>query len=264
MRAVAFLLVLLAAGPALAYHTDEERLTDGTADTLRSLETRLGVWKLEGGVTDDIMVGTYTWPWLFLTPNISAKWRFWTGEQLSLAASLLIARLDFSRFNPDAPVTLTIVPMGLAATWRNDATHTFSAGFTYTLIRLKGETPESDDLKGAAAATNAQGTASWEWRLSKYTALVTEARVQFFQVLSLSAETTFQVDPWTRYELVAVGESDAIDFKSIWSVVPSFVWSYKYASLRLGLGWGNFNISPVNFAIPAKFVVPEADLYVRF
>ena len=263
MRAIVLALVLGLATPALAYHTDEERLTDRTADTLRSLEFQIGVWTLEGGITDDLMVGTWTYPWLVRMPNIMAKYRFWHGEQLSLSASLMLARLDFANFDESVPALLTIIPMGLNATWRADD-HGFSAGVVYTQIRVSGESPSSEKLEGALAVTNAQLTGTWEWRLSKYSAFVTDVRIQLFQVLSASGVTIIEVSDRQTMEVVGAAESDVIDFESIWSVVPGFLWSYKYMNLRLGLGWGNFNLPPMNIAIPRKFVVPEADLFVRF
>lgn len=263
VRVITVALALGLATPALAYHTDEERLTDRTADTLRSLEFQLGVWTLEAGVTDDLMLGTWTYPWLVRMPNVTAKYRFWHGDQLSLSGSLMLARLDFSNFDESVPAKLTIIPMGLNATWRADE-HSFSGGLLYTLIRVSGESPSSDKLEGAAAVTNTQLTATWEWRLSKYAAFVTDVRVQLFQLLSVSGVTVIPVNDRVSWEVVGAAESDAIDVENIWSVVPSFLWSYKHLNLRLGLGWGNFNLSPMNVAIPVKFVVPEADLFVRF
>jgi hypothetical protein len=54
-----FVALTLAAQQASAYHTPRKHITDDTAYTLRDGEIRVGIWKVQYGILDQLSVGTY-------------------------------------------------------------------------------------------------------------------------------------------------------------------------------------------------------------
>ncbi len=265
-RLVTTVLLLSAlAAPAWALHSEEERFTDNTAYTLQDKEIRLGLWRVEWGAIEGVTLGTVTVPWLLKTPNLNVKWAFWRGDPLTASAKLSVMRLDLRNLFPESPpATLVIIPFELLGSYRFNRTHTMSGGLAHTLVRLSGSTPDSKDLQGAAAVSNTQLVGAWEWRFSKSLALVTEVRLLLNQTVSESTSITFEVPPNYEVELVQAGQTDAADFKGASSVVPSLLWSWDWFNLRLGLGWGNFNLPPANFVLPMEIPIPELDLFARF
>jgi hypothetical protein len=65
-------------------------------------------------------------------------------------------------------------------------------------------------------------------------------------------------------DVVASGETDALEPVKSFALTSDFVWSWRHVNLRAGLTWGNVTIPMVNFVSPAKIVFPNIDLFVRF
>ncbi len=271
---VALLVVgaaLVTPAPAAAYHTPTERVTDESAYTLNRRELRIGLWKIEYGLLDSLTVGTYPLIWLFKVANLSAKYEYAFSPRWSVAARLSLARLDLQRLNEESPpAALYTIPFELWGSHRLGDSVSLSAGAIFSKVGVSGATEgEAQDgvdnsLEGAAAVTNLQLAGTLEWRLTRVTALQLHGRWLAYQDTTASSTITLHPDEYTTVEVVAAAESDAVDVANAFSVVPSFVFSWQTFRLRLGLGYGNFNVPVINFVVPVRSVIPELDLYWRW
>jgi len=254
---------VLSAAPAQAYHSDEVRLTDRSAHALQQWDFRVGVWKAEVGLLNGLQVTTYTLPWIFKMVNAFVKYEIVLGAGFSIAPRLGIFRLDSSSIDEDMdPIVLTIAPFELTGSYRF-SDFTASLGIIYTFVGVAAELEESE-IRGAVAVTNLQLTSTLEWRLNRVTALELHARYLAFQDVSASTSTTVDIDDYTSLEVHGAIESDIADVSNAFSIVPSIAFSWGSFNLRLGLGYGNFNVPAVNFVVPVATVVPDFDLYWRW
>jgi len=126
-------------------------------------------------------------------------------------------------------------------------------------------TLEEDALEGAAAVSNLQFVSTFEVRWTKSAAIVLRTRYLAYQWQpSASAVYVLHPDDYTTVEVHGAAELQALDVKNAYSVVPGLAFSWKTFNLRVGLGYGNFNVGGVNFVFPRKTLVPELDMYWRW
>lgn len=256
---------LLCPGRADAFHTPRRHITDGTAYTLRGNQVRVGLWKAQYGVGDSVMIGTYVLPWVILAPNAHIKWRFWQNEQLafSFGVGFLYEDTETPSWVADefGPAQILSVPLQVAGSWRFDDRFTLSLSPIWTLVRVEG-TLDTDDLEGAGrgASDNFQTVTNLEWRLSRVTAFSAQWRFVILQREALSGGATSTPDEFTVVDASAAGDDD-YEFSGAYSVTLSAIFSWRIFNLRLGVGYGNYNIAPVNFVVPEKKVFPELDVY---
>lgn len=269
LTAPLLLLGLSVSAPALAYHTKEQRLTDESAYTLGRNDFRFGLWKVQYGIVDQVMAGTYVWPWFFRVSNLHAKWRFFQNDDWAFSAFGAFYHFDtknLERVNSDTGnATIDVVPFELAASYRFDDRYTLSVAPVWTAVAIKGNL-EEDDLDGAGegAVNNFQLTSTFEWRMTRVTALLVHGRLLLAQRARLSANAVLHPDEFTTIEVHAAGKTDALDFKGAGSLTTSFVFSWDNFNLRSGLSFGNYNVPGVNFVLPGFLVVPDFDAYFIF
>lgn len=259
------------AAPALAYHTPTERVTDDSAYTLNRRELRIGLWKIEYGLLDSLTLGTYPLIWLFKVANLSAKYEYVLNDRWSFGTRLSLARLDLQRLNEDSPpAALYTIPFELWASRRFGDRLSLSAGAIFSKVGVSGATEGEaqhdvdNSLEGAAAVTNLQLATTFEWRITRVTALQLHGRWLAYQDATASSTITLHPDEYTTVEVVAAAETDAVDVANAFSVLPSFIFSWNTFRLRLGLGYGNFNVPVINFVIPTRTLIPDFDLYWRW
>jgi hypothetical protein len=255
--------------PACAYHSKEERLTEDTAYTLQKRRLRLGLFKIQYGIWDPFMVGTYTAPWIVALANFHFKWRYLNSEHWAAALQVGFGRLDVSKLEAfeDEPgdAIINVGTFEPSVSYRFNDRYTLSATVPYSRISAVG-TINTDALKGAldGAVDNLQLTTTFEWRWTRVTALVVHARYLLFQRAYGDGNATLYPDEFTRVDVSADAETGDLNFKYAWSVVPSLAFSWKHFNLRIGLGYGNWSIPPVNFVLPEKTVIPDLDVYWVF
>lgn len=261
----AALCALLVATPARADHTPATPITEGTAYTREKGHFRLGLWKLQYGVFDSLTVGTYWPPYLALAPNLHAKWRFWRSDSLALSLQASFLTFDTSRFDSledqSASARVTITTFEPTASYRFNDAWSLSSGLVFTNVRVEGALDE-DAFQGAAdgAVSNGQLTASLEYRLTRVTALVLDARYLVAQRARATVAATVTPDAYTTVEAHGSASTSALDFPRAWSLVPSVALSWKHFYLRAGVGYGNWSLPLVNFVLPGKSVIPELDV----
>jgi hypothetical protein len=261
--------LLLSAGHAFGYHSDAERLTDDTAYTLSGKRLRLGVFKLQYGIWDPLTVGTYTLPWVVRTANLHVKWRYYFDDPWALALQVGGYRLDVSKLElfEDEPgdAVITVGTFEPSVSYRFGSRFSLSASVPYTEVRAKG-TLNTKAFEGglSGAVDNLQVTSTLEWRVSRVTALVVHARYLVFQRVFADGRAVLRPDDYTTVVIEADAESDALNFTDAWSVVPAAAFSWGTFNLRVGVGYGNWNIAPVNFVLPKKTLIPELDVFWAF
>jgi hypothetical protein len=245
----------------------ERRVTDRTAFTLEEGDLRVGLWKVEYAVTEDLDVGTVWIPWALGLFNLDFKYEVAVDEVTSITPKLGFFSFDLSQFGGgdegEASANFAIVTFEVASSHRwDDFGVTFAPIYTYTGV--DGAADSEGTLQGGAAVTNLQLTATGEWRLSGVIALALHLRYLVFQDTSLRLATTIQVDPYTTIEVHGAAQSDVLDVTGAYSVVPSLLFGWESFHLRLGLGYGNMSIPPVNIVLPKPIAIPELDLYWLF
>ena len=268
VASLALAAVVAAPRIGLADHTFEDRITDMTAYSLHDDEWRVGLWKVEYGLTETISVGTYTFPWAIKMANATGKWNFWTSNQKDNEMSAGV-RLGFYTFDlaslGGAESRLNIVPIELVGSYRRSTDLSLHGGFLLTNVSISGGA--GDSLQGGAAGDSTQMFGQVEWRWSHHTAFVVEARILTSQELTATTDVTSQVDEFTTIRVAARGGgnvSDAKAFKGAGFLSGAFHWSWGGWNLRTGLAYGNFIVPAANIVLPNKTVFPELDVYYRF
>jgi len=248
-----------------AFHSDQQRITAGTAYTLgESSDWKVGLWSAEYAAHRRLDVGTYVWPWLFRVANWGVKYEYRFSDSLSVGPRLHLFRLDVQKLNPDAqPVKIAAIPFELNGSYRwSDYTASLQAIYTY--IHVEGSLEEGA-LEGAAAISNLQLVSTLEYRWTKVTALWLRLRYLAYQWQpSASAVYVLHPNDFTTVEVHGAAEVQMFDVSHAYSIVPGVQWSWETFNLRAGLGYGNYNLGPVNFVVPRKTLVPEFDLFWRW
>ncbi len=261
------LLLLLNLGSAQGRHTPETPVTDYSAYTLQKYEMRMGLWRTEFGITEEIQAGTLQWLWLLKAKNLFFKWKFYQGEQLSLSTSGGFFWLNFKDFGGDAPdVLISMIPLYSTASWETGGALSYHLSAGYTVVKSDGgelTKQEQGNLDMLASVSTGILIPSLEYRTSESFALVLEGRLLLFQGAALGGVQELQIDEDTRIEIHASGEADLSgDTKG--NAIFSGFWSWDSFNLRLGLGYGHFAVPTVNIFTDQVTVIPEFDLFWRF
>lgn len=254
---------------AAAYHTEDDHITDDTAWTLRGdKDFRVGLFKASATISDRVEVGTYVWPWVLRAPNVFAKLRFLSLGPSQWALEAGVFRLDtatIDRSVEDPPV-FTVGAVAIVSSVELGSRHQLSNKLVGTAVRARGAV-DDDTLVGTGQAglTNLQYVLAYEFRASRSLALVLTGRYQVFQVLDGSTTFTTRPDDYTSVEVVAAARDDStLNFRNAFSIVPSLAWSWSTFNLRVGVGYGNFNVPGVNFMIERRTLIPQFDLFWTF
>ena len=251
--------------PAAAYHTEKDRLTYGSAYTLGKDTIALGLYTAQYGAFRHFDLGTYILPWFLRVANFGVKWQIPVTDTIDIAPQLYSFRLDVQKLNPDSPpLVIVAVPFDVTGSWRINDKHTLSLSAVYTWNHLEG-TFDQEALKGAAAVSNFQLVSTWEFRWTKVTALLLRLRYLAYQWQpTASASYVLHPDEYTTVEVYGDARFDALDVRNAWSLIPGVAWSWETFNLRVGLGYGNYNVPGVNFVLPRKTLCPELDLFWRW
>jgi hypothetical protein len=261
------LVVVLAAGPASAFHDERGHLVDYTAHTMTDGDVRVGVWNVGWAPWRWLTLDTYTWPWLKKIANASAKFRIWGDADWTVAAKLGYFTLDLHDLTSKAdPVRFHVLPVEVAVSRRLGSAWEVSAAGVYTPIVQKG-TFDAGDVKGAAGYTNTQVTLAVEWRLSERWALFVRSRHLLAMQVSGKVTNLEQIDPYTTVEIQGDAATDdvaGLGFPQTFQVVPGFAYSRAVFNVEVGLGYGNWHVPGVNVFVPFRSIVPQLDVYWRW
>lgn len=257
--------LLLAARPASAFFDEQHGLLPQTAATLDGGEFLIGVWDVGVGVTDWLMLDTYTLPWILKVYNGWGKVRLQFHEDWAGAVKLGLFRFDLRDVDKDAdPVVLKVIPLEGTVTHRLTNRLSVSVGAVYT--HVAGQASHGK-VRGAAGHSNFQLTTALEYRLSKRWAAVLRTRHLLYLDVSAKVEIEQKLDEFTTVEWHISGGSDdllAMGFPQTYQVLPLIAYSSSWFNFELGVSLGNYNISGVNLMFPGWLVIPHGDLYFRF
>jgi hypothetical protein len=260
----------LAPRPKPATEEQAQRLTDDTADTLDAGRLRVGVWKIQYGLFDFATFGSYTLPWSVLAANLQAKLRAVQLGPVSIAAQAAFAYFDSTRVRwldrSVGDAVVTVVPLEAFFSFHVADALTLSTSAAYTEVAVDGSLSlQAFDGAGRGASDNFQLTGTAELRLSRAFALVVHGRWLMLQRVVGSANATVYPDAFTTVVVNSnASASDEFSVRDAFSVVPSVLLSLGVFNLRLGLGYGNYNVPVLNFVLPQRTLIPEFDLYLLF
>lgn len=266
--ATASVLALSWAARARADHSAEEHITDETAWTLEGDKAwRLGIFKAAVTAWDRVTLATYVVPWVVAAPNAQLKWRFYSSGAWHWAVQAGFVRWTGSNLDTggdDAP-EFSVGSFELLQSTELGARHQLSHDLIFTAVRGRAEI-EGDGLSGGGVAgvSNLQYVASYEYRFSRHLAVVVSGRLELARVIAAQTRLTAQPDEFTTIEFVGDARAERLSRGGAYSIVPSLVWSWQTFNLRLGLGYGHFNVPVVNFMLAEPTVVPDLDLYWTF
>ena len=266
-----------------ADHTEDERITDDTAFTLRGGELRAGLWKVEYGVMPTVDIYTYLVPWVFKAGNAGLKWEYEWASDASIAlrfhvlkfapSSLTQKEEEGEQAAPEAEeptAKFWILPVELLYSQSLDPKVTVSGGWRYNrgILAGEGESGNDSDVQGAAAVTTGQFTGTLQYNVNNIFALLLHARYLAYQELRVGGNfiQTQHIEPDITLEIAAAAntESDAVDVQNAYSIIPSAHISWGGFNLRFGIGYGNWSVPVINLVLPEKTPIVDLDLYWRF
>ena len=265
LAAVIILCALAQLSPASAYHEGDERITTDTAYTLGSGDVRLSLWTVDVGILDQLQVSSIYLANLLQVFNAGVKWRVWQGESLALSARLDVAYVDFENWpiKSESPATAVVVPFELTGSWQLGDAWSLHLSTLFTSVEASA-TPDADALQGAAGVDNAQGVLSAHWRWGRVTTLYVRGRQLLFQEAGGAVDFRVDLDDKTTAHVVAEGDTDAVDFGGVRSIVFGAIWSGELFNLRAGLGYGSWSLPVINFVIKEPRAIVDLDLYLKF
>lgn len=267
---------VLVPNSAAAYHTYDTRLLDSTAYSLKRRQFRFGLFKQSYGALDFFQISTYTAPWLLglvfeqVAPNIEFKSTFYDHRRLALSASVgfITGTLEQIVDVPESRIRYYMTPISLASSARVNNWVSVHLGGIYTATQGDANAGlGSSDFGGSAVIDLLQLWGMAEWRLSKVVAFTFTVRwvpwVSDTIVRGRLAGEQGNPDIGVQIEL------DFIDLSNAFALIPGFVFSWKRANIKLGVGYGDTFSEFIGFplAVPGeilKNISPEFDVFVRF
>jgi hypothetical protein len=252
---------------ARAYHDEQTPSLEESAYQLHSKEWLLGPFELGVGLWR-FQLATRTLPWILgaalgkATPNLEADFLLLEKAGITLSAQGGIYYVNSNKLiEGEELLHLFLIPAGLTASWRINERHTTSLRFRYLRVTSDGSAEQDDlEINGATLADNAQLHASWEWRLTRISALLLCLRYLPFQGDPIF-QSTVQVDARTSADVEATLDTEDMQHSLAGSV--SGAWSWKHFNLRAGIGYGALFLSGPGLVLPLKYPYPELTLYWR-
>lgn len=269
-RSLACLLVIACCalpGAARAYHDKETPSLEESAYQLHSKEWLLGPFELGVGLWR-FQLSTRVFPWILgaalgkATPNLEGQFLLLERAGVTLSADGGMYYVNSNKLiEGEELLHLFLFPVGLTASWRINDRHTTSLRFRYLRVVSDGSAEQEDlEINGATLADNAQLHASWEWRLSRVSALLLTLRYLPFQGDPV-LQSTVQVDARTTADVDATVDTENMQHSVAGSV--SGEWSWEHFNLRAGIGYGALFLSGPGLVVPLKYPYPELTLYWR-
>lgn len=258
--------------PARADHTERDRQTDWSAFTLQQKQLRLGVFKVEYGLFDRWMIGTYVAPWILMPFLRGPILNLYTKVRvLDVGGFHLAGRFAFFYANvhgqgsssvDDGSIRGTVLPVTLLGSYVLDRRWTLSGEFTWVQAIVHGDAESASEASvgGAVGQSNVQVALTAEYRISSHVALNLVTRfAPFVEPLQITSEA--EVGDDTNVVLQAEVDGGA---QNGFLIQPGVTFSWGMWNLRAGLGYGNIFIPGPMLVSGMRTLVPDFDFYVRF
>jgi hypothetical protein len=228
--------------------------TDYTAYTRPKGRVAAGPLKLEMGIIDEVMVGTYVAPWLAFpwldvpVPSAYFKVRsFWDGP-FTLALRGGLTYLDATALAHLADSTAQGSAMSYVAeidgSYKIDCQFTVSLGLDWARIQAVGSAgDQTTSVEGASTAHTYSLRALGEWRLTDVIAVNLLLRYLIYQS-PISADATSETPAVTVTESMTAESTNQRRF----AAVPGVSFSWTHWELGAGVGYGVFFLPVVGLA----------------
>lgn len=270
-------LVGLAAFAALSFSTEalfaqqlDNPRTDYTAYTRPKGRLAVGPFKVEHGIIDEVMIGTYVPPWFAFPvlkvpiPSVYLKLRtptwgnFTTSIRGDVAYIAGTAVAELSDDDATASAISTTADIGLS--YRINEQFTASLGLDYAHLRAVGEaSDEATSVEGASAAHTYSVRAFGEWRLSQTFAVTLLFRYLLYQS-PISADSTSENDAVD----VEADLSAEATLQKHFSIVPGVSFVQKRWELTAGIGYGVFYLPVLGLASGKNWPIVDLGFAYRF
>lgn len=254
---------------APAQQLDNPR-TDYTAYTRPKGRMAVGPIKVEHGIIDEIMVGTYVPPWFAFPvlkvpiPSVYAKLRTPTWENLTVSiradAAYIAGTAIAELADEEASASAISTTADIGVSWRIDDQWSVSAALDYAKLRAVGETSdEAASVEGASTAHTYSVRAFGEWRLTRVFAVTLLFRYLLYQS-PISADTSSESDAVS----VEGDLSAESTLQKHYSITPgvSFVW--ERWELSAGVGYGVFYLPLLGLASAKNWPLVDFGFAYRF
>ena len=265
----AFAACVAWSGAAGAQQLDNPR-TDYTAYTRPKGRMAVGPFKVEHGIIDEIMVGTYPLPWLAFpwlkvpvpTGYLKLRTSWFDPVTVSLRGGLayINAKAIAELADDDAEASALSETADLTASYRIDDRFTVSLGFDYAHLSAVGTAGETTtSVEGAGTAHTYSTRLFGEWRFTRVFALTLLARYLIYQSpIDTKSQTT--TDSITVDTDLSAETTEQRHF----SLVPgvSFVW--QRWELSGGVGYGVFYLPILGLATAKRWPILDLNVAYRF
>lgn len=257
---------MLAPATARAWHTEDERILDSTANALRAGEARVGLWRTGMGITEELSVETSPALWIAgaaigaPVPNVALTTVLYDrgGWTASVRAGVIHVGIN----GGNLATSVFLMPVTAAVSRRFDAR--WSAHARVTAVAAAGAATVDDDVM------------PFDGRLlgsMLHADITVEMRVHRAWALSL----TLRYLPWHAPVAVAsdmeAGENTSAqvrlnlnveDLDHAYQVMGAVHGSFKTVNIRLGTGFGDFFLGEGALVVPWRFIVVDAAVFFRF
>lgn len=267
---IAVCAAIVTIGTAAGAQQLENPRTDYTAYTRPKGRMAVGPLKVEHGILDEIMVGTYVPPWFLFpvlkvpVPTVYLKLRTPTFYNLTMAirgdAAYIAGTAVAELADDDASASALATTADIDVSYRIDERFSASLGLDYAHLRAVGETSDqATSVEGASAAHTYSIRAFGEWRLTRVFAVTLLFRYLLYQ-------SPISADASTESDAVSV-ESDLSAQGALqkhFTIVPgvSFVWDRW--ELTGGVGYGVFYLPILGLASAKNWPIVDFGVAYRF
>ena len=248
----------------------ENPRTDYTAYTRPKGTLAAGPFKVEHGIIDEVMIGTYVPPWFLFpvlktpVPSVYLKLRTPTWEKFTLSirgdATYISGTAVAELSDDDASAAAIGTTADIGLSYLIDERFTASLGLDYAHLRAVGESSdEATSVEGASAAHTYSVRALGEWRLTRVFALTLLFRYLIYQS-PISADANSDSDSVT----VETDLSAEATLQKHFSIVPgvSFVW--ENWELSAGVGYGVVYLPVLGLASAKNWPIVDLGFAYRF
>jgi hypothetical protein len=224
--------------------------------------------KIEHGIIDEIMVGTFVPPWFAFpwlrvpVPNAYLKLRssWWDPVTLSLRGT--VAYVDGKAIaelaDENASASAISTTADIDASWRIDDRYSVSVALDYAHLHAIGDTTyEATSVEGASAAQTYSVRVFGEWRITQVFALSLLVRYLIHQ-----SPVRVRNDSQGGGVVVSGDLSAESTMQKRWTVVPgvSFVWPRW--EISAGVGYGVFYLPVLGLA--SGKALPDVELALAY
>jgi len=255
--------------PAKAQQLENPR-TDYTAYTRPQGRMAVGPFKVEHGIIDEIMVGTYPVPWLAFPwlkvpiPNAYLKLRTPALGPLTFSARGGITYINAKALAKLADDSATASALSetadAAVSYHIDDRFTVSLGFDFAHVSAVGSgADQATSVEGAAFVNTYSARAFGEWRLTRVFALSLLLRYLVYQS-PVDTTSTVESGNVTVDQNLSAESNERRHF----SIVPgvSFVWDRW--ELDGGVGYGVFYLPILGLATAKRWPILDLSVAYRF